>query len=694
MSDLILAVAVVLMVLLFIIPVPPRLMDVLIVTNLGISVLVLLVALYAPDARRLPSFPTILLLTTLLRLALNVSSTRLILLKADPGEVIKAFGNVVVGSDYIVGGVVFLVLVVVQFVVIAKGAERVAEVAARFTLDAMPGKQMSIDAELRGQLITGGQARDKRADLERESRLYGAMDGAMKFVKGDAIAGVVISIVNIVGGLLIGTLRKGETLQVAAEKYSLLTIGDGLAAQIPSILTSIAAGLIVTRVASAEDAPVSRDIADQFLKQPRAMGLVALLLLTIGVLPFKFPASPFLLLGGIAAVLSAMAFRTTIARAKAESEASSAAGTSSGGAAEAKAAGPPIEEEHLLVLRIGGSPASATLAASDESMIDEAQRIAARVASDLGVAMPPLEVRIADSTLAAQTYCIDLFDAPAGIGAMLPSAVLALTDEGSASAAGLSVLPTAGPHLRRRSVWIGAGQAAAANQAGVQTLSAREAMLWHLDVTLRRNAHRFVGITQMHLLFERLRASDEGAQLVKAVSPSPLPLQAVAEVMQRLVREMVPIRQTRVILESMAKWGQTDKNPQYLTERVRRDLAAVICVRWASGPGRLSVYSLAPEVEDMVRNSVEDTSDGQIVGMAIDERRVLVERVRRAINPDAHAAFDPVLMVENTSIRRALRSILERQLPEVAVLSYDELARDTVLETLGTVAVGDTDKER
>lgn len=678
-GDLILAAAIVSIIFLLVVKVDPRAMDVLLTTNLAMSALVLLVALYAPDARRLPSFPTILLLTTLFRLALNVSTTRLILLDADAGSVIRAFGNVVVGGNYIVGGVVFFVLVVIQFVVIAKGAERVAEVAARFSLDAMPGKQMSIDAELRSQLITNEQARTQRHDLERESRLYGAMDGAMKFVKGDAIAGLVISVVNIVAGLLIGVYQKQMSVSDAATTYALLTIGDGLAAQIPSILTSIAAGLVVTRVASAENAQVGRDIADQFFSQPRALGVVAVMLFAIGLLPVGFPTTPFLLLGVLCSILAVVALRN-----------SNRQSVSLESAAQVQATALNPQESLIdaprLVLRFSGE------LTKSPDFVTDAQQIAQRASSDLGVYLPALEcieLPSAPGSAGDSLYILELFDAPLLTGKAPANSLVALGDPSRIELAGIQVLGVEGTSIRRGFTWIAAKDSPVAQRAQIELLDSRDAVLWHIEDAIRRNAYRLVGVSYVHTLFEQLRATDEGAQLVRAVCPTPLPIQAVAEVLQRLLRELVPIRHSRLILESLARNGQTVKAPPYLTERVRRELGPIVCARLASAPGKLSAYTVDPAVEDLVRSGVEETSEGQIVAMGIDDRRLVVDAVRAALSPLVHLRADPVLLVENASIRRPLRSILERQLPEVCVLSYDELPRDIVIENAGRVTFAD-----
>ncbi|MEY3230679.1 MAG: hypothetical protein RL689_768 [Planctomycetota bacterium] len=616
-GDLVLAAAVTLGVCLLVVKVPTSVMDVLLATNLAIAAVVLLAALFVPDARRLPAFPTILLLTTLFRLALNVSSTRLILLDADAGRVIESFGRVVVGGDVIVGGVIFVVLVVVQFVVIARGSERVAEVAARFTLDAMPGKQASIDAEVRSGLLSPEEARERRGELERESRLYGAMDGAMKFVKGDAVAGLVISVVNIGAGLLLGVMQRGLSAADAARTYGLLTIGDGLCAQIPSILTSVAAGLVVTRVASAEGTPVGSDLARQFLLQPRVTAIVGVLLLGLGLLPLGFPPSPFLLTGAACLTASLVSWRVVTRQAAAASRRAS------------DRAGDPAP---TCVLRVHPDLLSrldaATLAAT-------AAGVAESVGKDLGIRVPPTGVASTATGVEPMGYAVELLEAPV--------AVRRVNAEGDAASE----------------------------------------MATTLERALRDHAPRLLGIGAVHTMLEGLRTTEEGRQLVRSVTPSPLSLQQVAEVLQRLVRENVPLRPLPLILESMARWGQTTRNPQYLTERVRKDLAPTIAARFSSSPGRVTFLAVDPDLEDLVEASVEDLPEGQVVGMSDEDRA----RVIAACEAAAAKSPASVLVVEHAPVRRPLRSIIERQLPHVAVMSYDELPREVAVKNAGTVSL-------
>ncbi|MBL9000807.1 MAG: FHIPEP family type III secretion protein [Phycisphaerae bacterium] len=653
-GDVILALAVVGMIAVLVVRVPPGVMDALFATNIGLSVLVLLVALSIPDAMRLPSFPAILLLTTLFRLALNVSSTRLILLDGYAGEVIQTFGRAVVGGSYIVGAVVFVVIVFVQFVVIAKGSERVAEVAARFTLDAMPGKQMAIDADLRAGLLTPEEARAARRTLERESKLYGAMDGAMKFVKGDAIAGVVIALVIMCGGFAIGVWQLGQPWNVALPKYALLTIGDGLAAQIPSILISIAAGLVVTRVAAenANAAPVAKDIAVQFLRHPGALLLTGVFLAVICLLPMGFPRVPFLALAGLSVSLGAAAWWN----------------------ARREAAAP---ETITAVIGVGLAGSHAAAIGEVVTMLDASRRA---LESEYGVEIGPIGPRPGT----AASYCIDLRGVPIAVGEIPDGSVVVEADAATVLAAGPAATALTAPWASRGACAIPESSAEAARAAGLNVLRVPQAAARHGEWSLRRKLHTFLTIQRVSAMVETLRTNRP--DLVRAVTPQPLPLFRVVEVLRRLVREGVPVRDLEGIFESLARHGSSGHNAHGLTERVRRDLADALCAAFAQRPGMLSFYAADPELENLAGRGTEDTSEGQVVTLSHEEQRRIVDSVRRAIDPRRHASSPPVLVVSGAS-RRAVRTVIEDSLPEVAVLSYDELSRDVELERLGLVVL-------
>lgn len=676
-SDAFLALAVIGVLSILVFRVPPAAMDVLLAANMTISVIVLLVALYIPDAVKLPSFPTILLLTTLFRLALNVSTTRLILLEADAGEIINAFGEFVVGGNFIVGGVVFLVITLIQFLVVAKGAERVAEVGARFTLDALPGKQMSIDAELRAGQLDADQAREKRRELERESKLYGAMDGAMKFVKGDAIAGIVIALVNIVGGLVVGVTQMGMTAGEAAQTFTLLTIGDGLVSQIPSILTAVAAGLVVTRVAAAEERPVARDIIDQVTRQPRALGLTALMCLGLALVP-GFPAAVFLVLAGVCGVGALAASRSR----DAERLASMTAGPASGEPSQPAETGfAPLP----IVLSIHQS-LEPLLAPQDEAAARQVRStlsaVRASVSGELGLPLPTIRIGVGDPKLPTFGYAINLYDGPVATGQFAPVQALVLAPVEQASAAGLDATPATVPWRRASCASIPVAQAEAAQRAGLPVLSPAQVILAHLRSSLRRHASAFLGVQEASQLIDGLK--QQSPDLVKAVCPVHLTTQQVTDVLQRLLREQTPIRDLRAIFDALARWAQTTKNPAILTERVRRDLARPICARFCATPGRMRYLAVDPAVEALVAGNTVETAEGPVVALSYADQKRVVDAVRRAVETADASEEDHVVLV-SPAVRRPIRSLLEHDAPEVAVLSFDELAPELMLERRGIV---------
>jgi type III secretion protein V len=645
-ADILLAGLVVSIVGMMIIPLPTPLLDILITLNITISLVVLLVALYLPDATRFPSFPTVLLVTTLFRLGLNVSSTRLILLQADAGAVIRSFGEFVVKGDYVVGAVVFLVLTIVQFIVIAKGGERVAEVAARFALDAMPGKQMSIDADLRSGALDLDEARRRRRALERESQLYGAMDGAMKFVKGDAVAGIVIVAVNIVGGLAIGTLRRGLDVGDAARVYTLLTIGDGLVSQIPALLVSAAAGLVVTRVAGEEEgANLGRDIGSQVLAHPKAMAIAAGLLACLGAVP-GLPAAPFVLMallcGGAAWSLlrvpregagrAPLALPGWVAGAGGDGKLLGGGGGAATGLVSGQFEGP--SQPAALALELGSD--LATLAEGEGPLL--AERLPAereRFYEQGGVVLPSVAVRRGGPDLGPRSFRLLLAGVPVERGEAPEG-----TDEG------------------------GAAERIAASVAAA----------------LERTAHELVGIQETQELLDGLERTHPA--LVREVVPKLVSPQLLTEVLRRLVEERISIRDLRTILESLAQWAPAERDPVALTEYVRSSLRRSITYRHAGDAASLGVWLLDSEIEDAVRGAIQRGAAGSFLALEPDLTRDILEAVRRAVPAGSRA-----VVVTNMDIRRFVRRLVEVDHPALAVLSYQELQPDLRLDPLGRITL-------
>ena len=631
-----LAAAVVLVVGMMIVPLPTWLLDLLIATNLSLSVLLLVVSLFVRNALSFGAFPTILLVTTLFRLALNVSSTRLVLLQADAGEVIRAFGEIVVRGDYVVGAVVFVVLTIVQLVVVARGSERVAEVGARFTLDAMPGKQLAIDGDLRAGILDAESAAARRRTLEREGQLYGAMDGAMKFVKGDAIASIVIIVVNIVGGLAIGVLSRDMDVGRALEVYGLLTIGDGLVTQIPSLLVSTAAGMVVTRVASEhEGGTLGRDVGAQVFGDWRALAVAAVLGAVLALAP-GLPLLPFAI---IALLFGATAL--ALYRRRPADEVRIADDDPRG----------PLE------LRVGARLAGAL---ADPRFGDGLQRIGRALYERFGVRLPAIRP-VRDATLDADSYTIVLSAVPADRGRCPADRVFVEGSPDPLRALDPSVV------LDGAGGWI--DRAIAASR---EVRAPAEVVVARLEQAVSQRPEALVGIQETQAELDRL--AREAPALVRTVVPERVSLPRLAAILRALLAERVSVRPLREILEALSIDPLPERDPPLL-ELLRGRLARQITHGLVSEDGALAVFALDPMIEDALRDGLD--ADGCA---AIDPAlaRDVTDAVRKAIE-------GPGVVVTQPDVRPALRVMLAPELPDVAVLSYRELDPRVQIRRLGVV---------
>ncbi|MFN7702549.1 MAG: type III secretion system export apparatus subunit SctV [Deltaproteobacteria bacterium] len=672
-ADAALAAVVLLVVGMMVVPLPTLLLDVLITANMAVGVLLLLVALYVPDGLSFTSFPTLLLVTTLYRLALNVSSTRLILLQADAGEVITAFGSFVVRGNYVVGAVVFLILTLIQFLVIAKGSERVAEVGARFTLDAMPGKQMAIDAELRTGAISQDEARRRRRTLQRESQFYGAMDGAMKFVKGDAIAGIVITVVNIVGGLAIGVLMRGMSAGESLRLYGLLTIGDGLVSQIPSLLISTAAGLVVTRVASEdEEASLGGDVGRQIFGNPRALGIAAAFLVILGEIP-GLPTIPFFVL---ALVFAGLALRLSRRANQLDAEGEPALRPEAQREQRAKKQLVPIVVP--IAVELGPELAAELLDARGGGAFleDDVPRLRESLFFQLGVSVPGVRARSA--AIGAREYVLALQEIPvargaAAAGLFVPGPVSRLT------ALGLEASPSPDAATGREGALVAAEHRAAVESAGLVALGPAQLVARHLEEVIRRRAHELVGLQETQTMLDQLERAYPA--LVRNVVPKPVALPLLADILRRLVEEGVSIRPLREILEALAIHAAIEKDPVALTEAVRGALRRPITHKHTRA-GAVAVHLLDPLLEDTVRDAIQRTATGSYLALPPDLARDIVAAVSRALAGASH----PVLLTQS-DVRRFVRRLLENELPDVTVLSYQELDPTVTVQPLGRIGL-------
>ncbi len=682
-ADVYLAVALVAIVAAMIVPLPPWLLDALLALNLGLAGTLLVAALYAQEALQVAAFPTLLLITTMFRLSLNVSSTRLALLEAHAGEVIQAFGEFAIQGDYVVGGVIFAILTLVQFLVVAKGAERVAEVGARFTLDAMPGKQMAIDADLRSGAVDMDGARSRRRALERESQLYGAMDGAMKFVKGDAIAGLVIVLINAVGGLIIGVLFKGMTAGQAAKIYTLLAIGDGLVSQIPALCIAIAAGLVVTRVASEDErASLGSDIGSQFVSHPRALAVVAGLLLALGLMP-SMPKPPFFALAAGAAFLARHLSRRRAAaeeerrRAvldKRDNKAAAAAPTRP--AAAPAAAATPAAGVTPICLDLDGSLESFARSEDDRLVQRDLAELRDAVYQELGVRLPGIRAR-AGGQLGQGDYAILVDEVPCARGHINPTCCYAAASIEDLQAMRIDAQPYTDPLTGRAMAMFDAAKADAARGAGVPVRTAREQLLAHVGGVLLKHAPAFLGIQEVQSLLEAVEKTHPA--LVREVSEK-VPTPLLAEVLRRLVDEGVGIRNLRAILEALAEPGGETESLA-LSERCRRALRRHLSHRYAA-QGTLYAHLADPELEETLREALKGASEPGGLALSPEDAQALLEGVRNAVGDGR----DGVVLAA-PDVRRALRKICEGSFPELAVLTYGELMPDLQVRPVGKVCL-------
>lgn len=680
-NDIVLAVLIVGIIFMMILPLPTILVDILIGVNMTLSAILLMVAMYLPSPLAFSSFPSVLLVTTLFRLGISIATTRLILLDGDAGHIVETFGNFVVGGNLIVGLVVFLILTIVQFVVITKGAERVAEVAARFSLDAMPGKQMSIDADMRAGTIDMEQARGRRNIVEKESQLYGAMDGAMKFVKGDAIAGLIIVAVNLLGGILIGTMQKGMTAGAAVQVYSILTIGDGLIAQIPALFIAICAGLIVTRVQTG-DGPsnVGKDIGAQILAQPRALLIAAAIAIGMGLIP----GMPFMVFFSLAAVVGTIGFVLMRGMRRVVDEKTGE--ITEMPALQADGKPPPKPKSDGSAEFAPTLPLMMDVAASLQKTFDaddlneELLKIRRALYFDLGVPFPGIQLRFNDS-LPDESYNILLSEVPVSQGRLRPGFVLVRDTEQNLQA--LQIPYETGTRFLPGipTIWADAGMAPTLTGAGIPFLDANQVLTWHLAFVLKKYSSEFIGIQEARFLLTAME--DRFPDLVKEALRV-MPVQKIAEIMQRLVSEDISVRNLRSVLEALIEWGQKEKDSVLLTEYVRISLKRHISYKYSSGQNMLPAYLLAPNVEETVRGAIRQTSAGSYLALDPAVGKKLVDSIKRSVGDLSAATRAPVLLT-SMDIRRYLRKMIEQDLYELPVLSYQELTQEINVQPLARI---------
>ena len=677
-QELILPVGIIASVLVIMVPLPAGLMDMLLAANITIAVIMLLTTIYVRTPLEFSIFPSLLLTTTLFRLVLNVATTRLILTRAKTagleaaGGVVRSFGEFVAGDTIVVGLIIFVIIVLIQFVVITKGATRISEVAARFALDGMPGRQMAIDADLNAGVIDEHEAQRRRDDITRHADFFGAMDGASKFVRGDAIAGIVITLINIVGGLFIGVVEAPQlSLGDAAALFTKLTIGDGLASQVPALLISLAAGLLVTRSSNPVNLPV--EFLRQLFSRPQALAVAGTFL---GVLVFtNLPTIPLTLIGGSCVGLAVFLSRQTAA-AKAGADARK----------RAEETKPPEErvEDYLLVdpmeIEIGVDLIKLADPRRGGDLLERIQRIRQNVAGEIGIILPKIRLRD-NMRLAPGQYRIKIAGMPVNEGTVLPGALLAI--DSGVTTGKVPGTPTVDPAFGTAALWIDPGVRDQAEIYGYTVVEPGGVLATHLNETVRQHADEILTRDAAKHLIDQLQQTSPA--VVEELIPGQMKLAEVQQILQMLLREDVPIRQLAAILETLGDYATRSKDPILLTEFVRARLSRTICTRYRGPENRLHVVTLDPALEDRIRSGFEHNERGLFVRMSPGAVEATCRLIATEVEKLTAANHPPVLLV-SPQIRAALKQMTSPHLPRLVVLSYNEITRDTRIESTAMIA--------
>ncbi len=671
-------------VLLLILPVPPMLLDLLLAVSIASSLLILLVILYLDNPSDFTGFPSLLLFVTLFRLALNVATTRLILIHGNAGHIIDAFGNFVVGGNYVVGLVIFLILVVINFVVITKGAGRIAEVAARFTLDAMPGKQMAIDAELSAGIINEEQARTRRRKVEQEADFYGAMDGASKFVRGDAVAAIMITLVNVLGGFAIGIAQKGMTLTDALQRYTLLSIGDGLVSQIPALITSMAAGMLVTRAAAKNN--LGEELGRQLTFYPRALTILSVMLVFISIVP-GLPMLPFLVLAALTWFI-AKNLKNRPAPGSPEATAKAGAGKPAKPGEAPAAAGAPAAPEKLenlltldaLQIELGFGLVSLADQRKGGDLLERVTGVRRQFAQDMGVLVPPIKLRD-NLQMGANEYRFLLKGNIVASGSLMPGYSLAMNATNSRVT--LKGIPTTEPVFQLPATWITEVERKSAEIAGYTVVDCASVLITHLSEMVKRHCHEILSRQDVQQLLDNLKTTHP--TVVNELVPAMLNVGQVQRVLQNLLAEGISIRNLASILEKVSDYASLTKNPDELSEHARRALGAQIVKPYQDDRGALKAITLDPRLEQEIAKGVRQSPTE--IALLLEPRlaRHLVENLSKHIQSLLSNGQAPVVLCA-PHIRLAFRRFFEATFADLAVLSYSEVPSRVDIQSAGTLA--------
>jgi flagellar biosynthesis protein FlhA len=677
-ADVAMIVAIVGILIAMIIPLPPFMLDFLLALNITLGIIILITTMYTEKPLEFSVFPSVLLMLTLFRLSLNVASTRLILLRGNEGEgaagaVIQSFGRFVVGGDYIVGMIIFVILVLINFIVITKGAGRIAEVAARFTLDAMPGKQMAIDADLNAGIIDENEARDRREVIRRESEFHGAMDGASKFVRGDAVAGIIITIINIIGGLIIG-MMKGMPLADAAQNYTILTVGDGLVSQIPALVISTAAGLLVSR--GGADGKLGGDLYKLLSSKTTPIYIGSAIVFMLGLVP-GLPTVPFVTLGILLGVAAFFISRTIGQKLEEESKEEKEA--------EEAPAGPEEVDEllsmDLMELEVGYGLIPLVDASEPGNILERIRSIRRQFATEMGIVVPPIHIRD-NLKLNSSEYRFLIKGVEAAKFEIMPDHFLAM-DPGDVIQK-VSGIPTIEPAFGLDAIWIPKEREEDAKLAGYTVVDPSTVMATHLTEVIRNNAFELLGRQEVQYLLDNLSKSSPKA--VEELVPSLMSLGMVQKVLQNLLSERVSIRDLLSIVETLADYATMTKDPDILTEYVRQKLSRSILSQYLTPDGNLNVIVLDRKVEELLNNSIQKTEHGSYLAMEPKMAEQIISSIKNKAEEVLNANIQPIVLC-SPNVRRHLRKLTEQYIPSAVIISYAEVPQNISLKTIGKAEI-------
>ncbi|WP_346890199.1 flagellar biosynthesis protein FlhA [Clostridium sp. UBA1056] len=674
--DIVIAFGVILIVLMIIIPLPPWILDIFFAINISISIVIMLLTMFTTNVLQLSVFPTLLLVTTLFRLALNVSSTRLILGQADAGKIVQAFGEFVIGGNYFVGIIIFLIIVIIQFLVITSGAGRVSEVSARFTLDAMPGKQMSIDADLNAGIITEDEARKKRLDLQREADFYGAMDGASKFVKGDAIAGIIITIINIIGGLIVGSVMMDMTIGEAAAKFTQLTIGDGLVSQLPALLISTASGILVTR--SGSDENFGSQVSSQLTAFPIVIAIAALVLFILGVIP-GMPTSVFFALSVAAGTSAYMMYKDEKKQVQEKIEIE-----------EKEIVESESREPENVMNLISVEPLEVEIGYGLIPMADESsggdllQRISSvrrQCAIEMGIVVQPIRIRD-NLQIKNNEYVIKIRGTVIARADIMPSMFLCMNPSGEdINMQGIKAIE---PTFGIEALWINKDQREDAEIKGLTVVDPTTVMVTHLTETIKAHCHELLGRQETKVILDSVK--EKYPTVVEELVPDLMTIGEIQKVLQSLLREKVSIKDMVTILECLADNSRNTKDIEMLTEYVRFSLSRTICNDLVDEEHRITAVTISPDIEKIIGSNIQKSMQGSFPAINPDITTEIFNSIKAMLESTHFPTNIPIILV-SPRIRPAFRKLIEMVFPNIVVLSLNEIPNDVEIRTEGVVSI-------